>query len=116
MLKWFYDTSTSAATGPTCCGSFIGEGFAFLVASYGWTRWTQRFLWFRPSERNTLRLWENWIVLLKHAPPEPAYLSAPVKWRMLEPFIAQGWAVTMGPEARQVASGHVKPYVVGPNG
>jgi hypothetical protein len=39
-----------------------------------------------------------------------------VKWRLLEPFIAQGWAVTMSPEARQVASGQVKPYAVGYNG
>jgi hypothetical protein len=31
--------------------------------------------------------------------PEPAYLSAPVKWRLPEPFIAQGWEVTIGPEA-----------------
>jgi hypothetical protein len=35
---------------------------------------------------------------------------------MPEPFIAQGRAVTMSLEARQVASGQVKPYVVGYNG
>jgi hypothetical protein len=57
--------------------------------------------------------------------PEPylflAYLltacpPTPVKWRLPEPFIAQGRTVTMSPEARQVASGQVKPYVVGHNG
>jgi hypothetical protein len=32
-----------------------------------------------------------------------------------EPFIAQGRAVTMSTEARQVASGQVKPYAVGHN-
>jgi hypothetical protein len=46
----------------------------------------------------------------------PASLSTPVKWRLLESFIAQGRAVTISPEARQVASGQVKPYVVGHNG
>jgi hypothetical protein len=39
-----------------------------------------------------------------------------VKWRLLEPFIAQGRAITMSPEARQVASGQVKPYAIGHNG
>jgi hypothetical protein len=24
MSKWFYDTSTGAATGAACCGSFVG--------------------------------------------------------------------------------------------
>jgi hypothetical protein len=38
-----------------------------------------------------------------------------VKWCLSEPFIAQGRAVTMSPEARQVASGQIKPYVVGYN-
>jgi hypothetical protein len=35
---------------------------------------------------------------------------------MLEPFIAQDRAVTMSPEAQQVASGQAKPYDVGHNG
>jgi hypothetical protein len=34
MLKWFYDTSTSAATGAARCDTFIGEGFSLLVVSY----------------------------------------------------------------------------------
>jgi hypothetical protein len=39
-------------------------------------------------------------------------LPTPVKWHLPEPFIAQGWAVIMSPEARQVALGQVKPYAV----
>jgi hypothetical protein len=35
MSKWFYDTSTSVATGAARCGSFVGGGFGLLVASYG---------------------------------------------------------------------------------
>jgi hypothetical protein len=42
--------------------------------------------------------------------------STPVKWRLPEPFIAQGRAVAMSPEAREVASGQVKSYAVGHNG
>jgi hypothetical protein len=45
-----------------------------------------------------------------------SFLSTPVKWRLPEPFIAQGQVVTMSPKARQVASGQVKPYAVGHNG
>jgi hypothetical protein len=63
-----------------------------------------------PPESNTLCPRENCVVLLK-----PAYLSAPVKWRLPEPFIAQGRAVIMTLEARQMASGQIKPYDVGHN-
>jgi hypothetical protein len=57
------------------------------------------------------------IVLLKPALPEPAYLSVnlsstPVKRCLPGPFIAQGWVVTMRPEARQVAPRWLKPYTV----
>jgi hypothetical protein len=44
------------------------------------------------------------------------FLFAPLKWRLPEPFIAQGRAVTMNPNVRHVALGRVKPYVVGHNG
>jgi hypothetical protein len=44
------------------------------------------------------------------------FSPASVKWHMLEPFIAQDRAVTMSPEAQQVASGQAKPYDVGHNG
>jgi hypothetical protein len=33
-LKWFYDTSTGAATGAARYGSFVGEDFYFLIVSY----------------------------------------------------------------------------------
>jgi hypothetical protein len=38
------------------------------------------------------------------------FLPAPEKWRLSEPFIAQGQAVTMSHEARQVALRWLKPY------
>jgi hypothetical protein len=47
--------------------------------------------------------------------PKPFLFFDPWKWRLTEPFIAQGWAVTMSPKARQVVSGQVKPYAVGPH-
>jgi hypothetical protein len=111
MSKWFYDTFTGAATGATRCGSFIEEGFVLLVASYEWTWWTQRFTWFRPLERNTVCPREIWVVLLKSVLPEPTFLFAPVEWRLPEPFIAQGRAVTITPEARQVAPRWLKSYI-----
>jgi hypothetical protein len=37
----------------------------------------------------------------------------PVKWRLLEPFIAQGQTVTTSSKARQLALGQVKAYAVG---
>jgi hypothetical protein len=110
LSKWFCDTSTGAAIGAARCGSFVGGGFGLLVARYGWTQWTRRFTWFGPPERNTLRPRENGVVLLKFALTEPAFLSAPEKWRLPEPFIAQGRAVTMSPEARQVAPRWLKSY------
>jgi hypothetical protein len=33
---------------------FIWEGFSLLIISYRWIQWTRRFMWFKPSERNTL--------------------------------------------------------------
>jgi hypothetical protein len=33
MSKWFYDTSTGAATGAAHCGSFVGKAFTLLVVS-----------------------------------------------------------------------------------
>jgi hypothetical protein len=67
-------------------------------------------MWFGPPERNTLRPQENGVVLLKPALPEPAFLFAPKKRRLPELFIAQGRAVTMSLEARQVAPRWLKPY------
>jgi hypothetical protein len=33
LLKWFYDTSTGAATGAARCGSFVGKAFSLLIVS-----------------------------------------------------------------------------------
>jgi hypothetical protein len=57
-------------------------------------------MWFGPPKCNALRPQENGVVLFKLALPELAFLSAPKKWRLPEPFIAQGQAVIMSPEAR----------------
>jgi hypothetical protein len=40
-------------------------------------------------------------------------ISLPCEVVLPESFIAQDRVVTMGPEPRQVASGQVKPYIVG---
>jgi hypothetical protein len=61
MSKWFYDTFTGVVIGAVRCGSFVGEDFGLLVARI---RWTRAFMWFRPPERNTLRLRVNGVVLL----------------------------------------------------
>jgi hypothetical protein len=56
ISRWFYDTSTSAATGAARYGSFDGKSFDLLVVS---SRWTRGFTWFRMTERNILRPQEN---------------------------------------------------------
>jgi hypothetical protein len=33
MSKWFYDTSTGAATGAARCGSFAGKAFSLFSCS-----------------------------------------------------------------------------------
>jgi hypothetical protein len=117
MSIWFCDTSTGSATGAVHCGSFVGGGFGLLVASYGWTWWTWRFTWFGPLEHNTLRPRENWVVLHKSALPEPYLFSGldqpwppSVKWRLSEPFIPQGRAVTIRLRVWQLPSRWLKPY------
>jgi hypothetical protein len=64
LLKWFYDTSTGAATGAARCGSFIGGAQIARGVGYPGIRWTRRFTWFGPPERNTLRPRVNGVVLL----------------------------------------------------
>jgi hypothetical protein len=110
LSKCFCDTFTGAATEAVRCDSFVGGDFGLLVTSYVWTQWIRRFMWFEPSEHNTLRPRENWVVLLKSAMSEPAYLSAPVKWRLSEPFISQVRTVTLRPRTRQVIPRWLKPY------
>jgi hypothetical protein len=97
MSKWFYDTSTGAATGAARCGSFVGGGFGLLVASYEGIRWTRGFTWFGPPERNTLRPRVNGIVLLCLSVQlkSPSVCSSSRPWRMPGPFIAQDRAVTV---------------------
>jgi hypothetical protein len=51
--------------------------------------------------------------VLKPALSEPFFFStATEKWRLPEPFIAQGRTVTMSPEARQVALRWLKSYTL----
>jgi hypothetical protein len=38
------------------------RGLKSLGSSYGWTRWTQRFMWFMLLECNTLRPQERWVL------------------------------------------------------
>jgi hypothetical protein len=90
--------------------SFVGGGFGLLIARYEWTRWTRRFTWFRPPVHNTLHPRDNWVVLLKSALSEPAFLSAHVKRHLPKPFIAQGRTVTLRLGARQVVLWWLKPY------
>jgi hypothetical protein len=61
------------------CDYFVGGGFGLLVASYEGIRWTQRFTWFGPSERNTLRPRVNGVVLL--------CLSARLRSSLLSPCV-----------------------------
>jgi hypothetical protein len=40
----------------------------------------------------------------------PCLFSAPEEWLLPKHFVAQGWAITMSPEARQVAPRWLKSY------
>jgi hypothetical protein len=64
MSKWFYDTSTGAATGAARCGSYVGGAQITQGVGYQGIRWTRGFTWFGPPERNTLRPRENGVVLM----------------------------------------------------
>jgi hypothetical protein len=46
------------------CGSFVGGAQIAQGVGYQGIWWTQRFTWFGPPERNTLRPWVNGVVLL----------------------------------------------------
>jgi hypothetical protein len=110
VLRHFHRTRSRAAR----CDSFAGKVFSLLVVSSRWTRWTRWFTWFGLPERNTLRPRENWVVLCSSLPSLSLFFfsTAPEKRCLPEPFIAQGRAVTMSPEARQVAPRWLKPYTV----
>jgi hypothetical protein len=64
MSKWFYDTYIGAATGAARCGSFVGGAQITRGVGYPGMRWTRRFTWFGPPERNTLCPRVNGVVLL----------------------------------------------------
>jgi hypothetical protein len=74
-------------------------------------------MWFEPPERNTLRLRENGVVFFKPGIIRVSlslfFFLTHLKWRLPDPFIAQGRTVTTSPKARHVASRQVKPYAIG---
>jgi hypothetical protein len=104
MSKRFYDTFTSAAIGAADCGSFVGEGFGLLVViderdGHEDLRGSghQSVI---PYVHERMKLYCSSLPCL--CEPEPFFfLSTLVKWRLPKPFITQGWAVTMSPEARR---------------
>jgi hypothetical protein len=59
LSKCFYDTSTDIAMRAACYSSFIGDGLDLSDVSYKKHSGDERFTWFRPPERNTLRPREN---------------------------------------------------------
>jgi hypothetical protein len=111
LSKWFYDTSTGAATGAARCGSFVGGAQITQSVGYQGIRWTRGFTWFGPPERNTLRPRVNGVVLL--------CLSVRLKSRgplcvcilgvCPGPFIAQGRAVTVRPHGPTGGPGAGRP-------
>jgi hypothetical protein len=111
VSKWFYDTSTGAATGVVCCGSFVGGGFGLLVVSYEGIWWIRGFTWFGPPERNTLRPRVNGVVLLCLSVrlKSLSVSSSPPSWRLPGPFIAQGRAVTVRPHGPTGGPGAGRP-------
>jgi hypothetical protein len=116
LSKWFYDTSTDAATGAARCGSFVGGAQIAQGVGYEGIRWTRGFTWFGPSEHNTLRPRVNGVVLLClsvrlkspcHFSCVSVRLQSP--WRLLGPFIAQGQAVTVRPHGPTGGPGAGRP-------
>jgi hypothetical protein len=99
------------------CGSFVGGGFGLLVASYEGIRWTQRFTWFGPPERNTLRPQVKGVVLLclsarlrsPFVSPSVRASFVPCDCRLPGPFIAQGRAVTGRPHGPTGGPGAGRP-------
>jgi hypothetical protein len=123
MSKWFYDTFTGAATGAARCGSFVGGAlvsWSLAIDERGGHEdlhcsGHQSVI---PYAYRRTGLYYSSLPCLCEPEPYlfPAYLSTLVKWHLPESFIAQGQAITMSPEAPQVASGQVKSYIVGHNG
>jgi hypothetical protein len=111
VSKWFCDTSTDAATGAAHCGSFSERALVSWSLAMdergghedlcGSGRWSVL-----PYIHRRIELYCSSL----------PYLSLPiclpsVKRHLLEPFKAQGWAVTFRPGARQVTPRWLKPYI-----
>jgi hypothetical protein len=113
MSKWFYDTSTGAATGAARCSSFVGGAQIAQGVGYQGIRWTRGFTWFVLPERNTLRPRVNGVVLLclsvrlKSMCPFLCLCVCP--WRLSGPFIAQGRTVTVRPHGTTGGPGALRP-------
>jgi hypothetical protein len=84
------------------CGFFVGGAQFARGVGYQGIRWTRRFTWFGPSERNTLRPRVKGVVLLcpgarlRSSLFSPSVRASAVvrDCRLPGPFIAQGRAVT----------------------
>jgi hypothetical protein len=61
------------------CGSFVGGAQIAQGVGYQGIRWTRRFTWFGPPERNTLRPRVKGVVLL--------CLSARLRSSLFSPFV-----------------------------
>jgi hypothetical protein len=112
LSKWFYDTSTGAATGAARCGSFVGGAQIAQGVGYQRIRWTRGFTWFRPPERNTLHPRVNGVVLLclsVRLKSRGPFLSPHCPWHLSGPFIAQGRAVTVRPHGPTGGPGAGRP-------
>jgi hypothetical protein len=122
VSKWFYDTSTGAATGAARCGSFVGGAQIARGVGYPGIRWTRGFTWFGPPERNTLRPRVKGVVLLCLSARLRSSLfslsarvcgvrpgSVPCDCRLPGPFIAQGRAVTGRPHGSTGGPGAGRP-------
>jgi hypothetical protein len=89
------------------CGSFVGGAQIAREVGYPGIRWTRRFTWFEPPERNTLRSRVKGVVLLcLSARLRSSMFSPSVRvcgvslefvlcdCHLLGPFITQGQTVT----------------------
>jgi hypothetical protein len=102
MSKWFYDTSTGAATRAARCGSFIGG----VVVSWSLAmdeRGGHEDL--RGSSRRSVipYVHERTELYCSSLPCLSLPFFFPMKRCLSDPFIAQGRVVTMRPGPRQMA-------------
>jgi hypothetical protein len=92
-VKVVCDTSLGTTTRAVHRGSLI-RGTKALDAQAGWTWW---FMWFGPSERNTIRPWREWVYCcvcwssLELNLPKRVCLFLSSVW----PFIVKGQIVTL---------------------